>query len=62
MTKSEQIMTRLREDWTSLDALVAETEWQPHTLRAFLSRAKKGGTPIERQRLNGVTSYRVSGQ
>lgn len=48
-------------DWTTLADLMAVTGWQAHTVRGFLStQAAKQGLKIERQRVEGVTSYRVS--
>lgn len=36
------------------------TDWQPHSLRGFLSTAsKKLGLKFERTRENGVTTYRI---
>ena len=35
--------------------------WLPHTLRAALSRLKtKEGLKIERERVDGTTSYRIA--
>lgn len=59
MTKAEKVISMLA-DWTPAAELMAATGWQAHTLRGALStQAKKRGLAIERQRIDGVTSYRI---
>ena len=49
MSKSDELMTRLREGWHSIDDLHALLFWQPHTIRGAISTAaKKHGVVIER--------------
>lgn len=61
MSKSDELMTRLREGWHSIDDLHALLFWQPHTIRGAISTAaKKHGVVIERRRIDGVTSYRIA--
>jgi pyruvate/2-oxoglutarate dehydrogenase complex dihydrolipoamide acyltransferase (E2) component len=48
-------------DWTPISELMSAMGWQAHTVRGALSTAAKTrGIKIERQRVAGVTSYRVS--
>lgn len=48
-------------DWAALSDLTAAMGWQAHTVRGALSTAAKArGITIERQRVDGVTSYRVA--
>jgi Protein of unknown function (DUF3489) len=45
----------------TLDDLVAATGWLPHTARAVLSGLKKKGHTIDRQKVDGVSRYRIKG-
>jgi hypothetical protein len=46
---------------STIEAMTKKLGWQPHTLRAFLSRLPKtAGVKIERSRADGVTSYRIA--
>lgn len=48
-------------DWTPLSELMAAMGWQAHTVSGALSTAAKArGITIERNRVEGVTSYRVA--
>jgi hypothetical protein len=48
-------------DWTPISELMAAMGWQAHTVRGALSTAAKAlGITVERQRVEGVTSYRVA--
>lgn len=50
-------------DWTPISELMSAMGWQAHTVRGALSTAaKKLGITIERQRIEGVTSYRVAAE
>ena len=44
----------------TLAEIVEPTGWQPHSLRAYLSRLRKKGMTVSReQRKSGETAYRV---
>lgn len=59
--KKDRLIAMLA-DWTSIDYLMAHLDWQAHTVRGAISTAAKArGISIERQRVDGVTSYRVAG-
>jgi hypothetical protein len=61
MSKSDELIARLREGWQSIDDLHALLFWQPHTIRGAISTAaKKHGVTVERRRIDGVTSYRIT--
>jgi DNA-binding IclR family transcriptional regulator len=45
----------------SLSDLTEATGWQPHTTRAALSGLKKKGYAVEREKVNGVSRYRIAG-
>lgn len=58
--KSERLISMLA-DWTPISELMAAMGWQAHTVRGALSTAAKArGITIERQRVDGVSSYRVA--
>ena len=59
-TKGETVLAMIAKGAT-IDALMKATDWQAHTLRAFLSRARAAGTKVESDRADGVTTYRVAG-
>ena len=48
------------EQGAALDDLVAATGWQPHTARAVLSGLKKNGHAIQREKVDGVSRYRIT--
>jgi hypothetical protein len=59
-TKKSEAFERLltREGGTSLEDLTAETGWQPHSCRAFLTGFRKKGWAIERKkREDGTTIW-----
>lgn len=61
MSKSDELVARLREGWQSIDDLHALFFWQRHTIRGAISTvAKKRGVVIERRCIDGVTSYRIA--
>lgn len=48
-------------DWTPISELMSAMGWQAHTVRGALSTAAKTlEITIDRQRIDGVTSYRVA--
>lgn len=61
MTKTDELLKQLTAGWCDVPVMLAFSGWKPHTLRAAISvLAKKHGLKIERQRVDGITSYRVS--
>jgi Protein of unknown function (DUF3489) len=58
-TKKEQLVTMLRQGAT-VEALTKALTWQPHTLRAAISGLNKAGMKVERERAEGITSYKIS--
>jgi hypothetical protein len=59
--KRDRLISMLA-DWTPLTDLMSAMGWQAHTVRGALSTAAKTrGVKIERQRVEGVSSYRVAG-
>lgn len=49
-----------RQDGASLEELVAETGWQPHTTRAALTGLRKKGHVISSDKVDGVRRYRAA--
>jgi hypothetical protein len=61
MTKSDDLLKAISEEWVSIADLMFSTGWQAHSVRGALSAlAKKRGIKIERKREHGVTSYRLA--
>ena len=44
----------------SIPELIAATNWLPHSTRAVLSRLRKEGYSLDRQRAEGGTRYRIT--
>lgn len=44
----------------SIPELMAATNWLPHSTRAVLSRLRKDGYSLDRQRAEGGTRYRIT--
>lgn len=60
MTPLDRLFARLKEDWKTTDSLCKEFGWLPHSLRGRISNVSvKFNVKVERQRVDGVTSYRV---
>lgn len=58
--KRDRLMAMLA-DWTPIGDLMSAFGWLPHTTRSAISTGAKAlGVTIERQRVDGVTSYRVA--
>lgn len=49
-----------RDAGASLDELVAATSWLPHTTRAALTGLRKKGHAIGKEKIDGVTRYRIA--
>lgn len=59
-SKTDTVMTMLGgEQGATLADLVTATGWQSHTARAVLSGLKKKGHLVQRDRVDGVSRYRI---
>ncbi|MDQ3348962.1 MAG: DUF3489 domain-containing protein [Acidobacteriota bacterium] len=60
-TKAERVTKILsRTRGATLAEIIGETNWQPHSGRAFLSGLRKRGTVlVKEERKSGETSYRI---
>lgn len=59
-SKTTRVIALLqRQDGASLDELVAETGWQPHTARAALTGLRKKGHTISSDKVDGVRRYKA---
>jgi predicted Rossmann fold nucleotide-binding protein DprA/Smf involved in DNA uptake len=57
-SKNSRVIALLhRQDGASLDELVAETGWQPHSTRAALTGLRKKGHVIRSDKVDGVRRY-----
>ena len=61
-TKLDTILERLRhKKGASLEALEKVTGWQPHSVRAALTRLRKKGNIIDRDKnAKGITVYKIA--
>lgn len=60
-TKIASVLELLgRSQGASLDELVTTTGWLPHTTRAALTGLKKKGHSVAREKVAGVTRYRIA--
>jgi predicted ArsR family transcriptional regulator len=50
-----------RAEGATLDQMVAATGWQPHTMRASLTRLKARGYMVTSEKVDGIRTYRASG-
>lgn len=61
VTKIGSVVAMLgRSEGATLDELVAETGWLPHTIRAALTRLRKKGHAILRTDRDGVSCYQIA--
>lgn len=60
-SKSDTVKKLLsRKAGATIEELGAATNWQPHSVRAFLSGLRKKGATIEREeRRGGAKAYRI---
>jgi Protein of unknown function (DUF3489) len=63
LTKAATVTKLLsRARGATLDEIMAQTHWQPHSTRAFLSGIrKKGRVLLKEERKSGETAYRLEG-
>jgi len=60
-SKIATVLDQLQTDYgATLEELVAATGWQPHTARAALSGLKKKGHRLEREKVDGISRYRIT--
>jgi Protein of unknown function (DUF3489) len=58
--KGAAMLADLKERWIPVPELLEFTGWLPHTLRGYISRtAKAEGWTLERDKVDGVTCYRI---
>ena len=59
-SKQERLIELLlRDEGATLPAMVEQTAWQKHTVRAALTGLKKKGYGISSDKLDGVRTYRA---
>jgi hypothetical protein len=59
-SKTTRVVALLqRQNGASLDELLAETGWQPHTTRAALTGLRKKGHTISSDKVDGVRRYKA---
>ena len=60
-SKAAQLLTMLsRAEGATVDALSAALAWQPHTVRAALTRLRQRGLTIAADRTTAPTTYRIA--
>jgi predicted transcriptional regulator len=60
-SKAAELVTELKQGWVPVTTLTSHFNWKPHTVRGLLSTlCKKHGLKVERQRIEGITSYRIA--
>lgn len=61
MTKRADAIALLESGWVTTGELQSRFGWKSHTVRGFLSTlGSKEHLRVERQRVDGVTSYRIA--
>jgi len=60
LSKNQTVIALLeREGGVTLEEIASTTNWQPHSVRSFLTGLKKKGHHIENDKVNGVRQYRI---
>lgn len=54
------VLLMQRPEGASLDEMVAETSWLPHTVRAALTGLRKKGHKIAKSKVDEVTRYMIA--
>lgn len=58
--KTDKVIGLLkRNGGATLADIVAATSWQPHTARAVLTGLRKKGHSITREKVDGISHYRI---
>jgi hypothetical protein len=59
--KIDKVIALLEQsDGTTMNELVAATDWQPHTTRAALTGLKKKGHIISSEKIDAIRRYRLA--
>jgi Protein of unknown function (DUF3489) len=59
--KGAEMIAALKQRWMPVPDLLKSTGWLPHTLRGYITcTAKAEGWTLERDRVDGVTRYRIT--
>jgi hypothetical protein len=62
-TKKDRVLALLRrEGGATLDQVVEDTGWLPHTTRAVFTGLRKKGFTLQRARADGVTRYAITAE
>lgn len=64
-SKIDQVVALLRRpEGATIEAMIAATGWQAHTVRGAMSGAlkKKAGLTITSDKVDGVRTYRINGE
>lgn len=60
LSKSQTVISLLERDGgVTLEGMAKITNWQPHSVRSFLTGLKKKGHHIENNKVNGIRHYRI---
>jgi len=64
MTNTEKMLAlkQALDGWKTLDELKKLFGWRAHTVRGRMSDLGRSGSPVERKREGGITSYRLKQQ
>lgn len=61
-SKTATVLELLRRlEGAAIEDLSGVTGWQRHTTRAALTRLKKKGHVVEREKVDGLSRYRIAG-
>ncbi len=60
-SKTERVIGLMEQpNGATLEELVGATGWQPHSARAVIAGLRKKGHDIVREKMDGVSRYRIS--
>lgn len=61
ISKTERVIGLMKQPGgTTLEELIGATGWQPHSARAVIAGLRKKGHAIVREKVDGVSRYRIS--